>query len=159
MDYVIFNVRTCSFPAVFFRVCGLGSFVGCVLCVQCSAVSRVRETLSEPVTLTSTFQSQEQCPTSNNLSGSMQLVWRVSVFCVSKRARVCVIWFPPRIPPPPPPNHHVPLRKAPGISFKNWSYENTMKGGRRFLMSPPCLESQRLQFDPTFLYLLCCSSA
>ena len=28
-----------------------------------------------------------------------------------------------------------------------------------FLMSPPCLESQGCQFDPTFLYLLSCSSA
>ena len=25
------------------------------------------------------------------------------------------------------------------------------KGGRGFLMSPPCLESQGCQFDPTFL--------
>ena len=33
------------------------------------------------------------------------------------------------------------------------------KGGRGFLMSPPCLESQGCPFDPTFLYLLSCSSA
>ena len=26
-----------------------------------------------------------------------------------------------------------------------------------FLMSPPCMESQGCQFDPTFLYLLSCS--
>ena len=28
-----------------------------------------------------------------------------------------------------------------------------------FLMSPPCLDSQGCQFDPSFLYLLSCSSA
>ena len=33
------------------------------------------------------------------------------------------------------------------------------KGVREFLMSPPCLESQVCQFDPTFLYLLFCFSA
>ena len=41
------------------------------------------------------------------------------------------------------------------------------KGGRGFMMSPPpptlpttrCVESQGCQFDPTFLYLLFCSSA
>ena len=30
---------------------------------------------------------------------------------------------------------------------------------RGFLMSPPCLESQGCQFDPTVLYILSCSSA
>ena len=34
-----------------------------------------------------------------------------------------------------------------------------LKGGQGFLMSPPCLEFQCCQFDPTFLYLLLCSSA
>ena len=34
-----------------------------------------------------------------------------------------------------------------------------LKGGRRFLMSPPCLKSQGFQFDYTFLYLLFYSSA
>ena len=34
-----------------------------------------------------------------------------------------------------------------------------LKGGRGFLMFPPCLESQGCQFDPTFLYLFFCSSA
>ena len=34
------------------------------------------------------------------------------------------------------------------------------KGGRAYLISPPCLESQGFQFGPTFLYyLLFCSSA
>ena len=33
------------------------------------------------------------------------------------------------------------------------------KGGRGFLMSPPGLETPGFQFDPTFLYLIFCSSA
>ena len=33
------------------------------------------------------------------------------------------------------------------------------EGRAAILMSPPCLESQGCQFDPTFLYLLSCSSA
>ena len=33
------------------------------------------------------------------------------------------------------------------------------KGGRVYTRFPPCLESQGFQFDPTFLYLLFCSSA
>ena len=35
----------------------------------------------------------------------------------------------------------------------------TPMGGRGFLMFPACLESQGFQFDPTFPYLLFCSSA
>ena len=38
-------------------------------------------------------------------------------------------------------------------------FEASTRECHHFLMSPTCLESQGCQFDPTFLYLLSCSSA
>ena len=56
----------------------------------------------------------------------------------------------------------VPYTIAYGVCFHFFRVSSEFDPQREavgFLMSPPCLESQGCQFDPTFLYPLSCSSA
>ena len=79
----------------------------------------------------------------------------LSTACVNPVCSLCLLsldWHSPYCPPSVSIlcAESLPLVIAPSSPWRE---------AEGFLMSPPCLESQGCQFEPTFLYLLSCSSA